>query len=817
MRIQLKCGADGRRLAVEDHPTINGIDYLEVLMKPQSGIIYRPLLLVYCFKEITAFDERNVKIDGGVRIKNIKAEWVQRADVITKFLTTDEQGEINKIDQSKRKNVLVIRPNNDGDFSTYILRLIRSVDNQELPPVDFDVLLSQIDFSFKVECPVEFDCTQQQECPPEVLQEPVIDYMAKDYASFRRLMLDRLAMINPDWKERNTADLGIVLVELLAYVGDQLSYYQDAVATEAYLGTGRSRISVRRHARLLDYSTHDGCNARAWVCIEVNENGNGKELPEKTKLLTGSSNEDIVIDEGDLEKVLSEGAKVFETMHNIKLYSAHNEMHFYAWGDSDCCLPSGATRATLTNTDNALKLKVGDVIIFEEVRSPTGGEDDEDPSHRQAVRLTRVKPTIDELTNTSVIDIEWDQEDALQFPLCICTEKEPEPVSIGRGNVVLADHGYTFSESLTDTSLGRKFRPRLSRKPLTYKGPPFDASSSAASAFNYDVQEAEPDILVDGEDEEGAWKPIRDLLSSDRFACEFVVEMENDGTAQIRFGDGKQGMNPQSNVDKDPPSLSTIYRIGNGREGNVGAESITRIVIPITFNANDITKIRNPMPAQGGRDPEKLDEVRQNSPEAFRTQERAVTESDYTEVLMRHHEVQKAATMIRWTGSWHTVFVTIDRYGGREVDEDFKTGIRNFLNSYRLAGYDVEINAPSFIPLEIQMSVCVDQNHFREEVKEALLEAFSNRDLPDERQGFFHPDNFTFGQSVFLSKIYEAAMKVDGVGSIVITKFRRRGRSDEKELEEGVIKIGSYEIAQLDNDPNYPDKGTIEFIVEGGR
>ena len=36
-------------------------------------------------------------------------------------------------------------------------------------------------------------------------------------------------------------DVGVMLVDLLAYVGDQLSYYQDAVATEAYLGTARQR------------------------------------------------------------------------------------------------------------------------------------------------------------------------------------------------------------------------------------------------------------------------------------------------------------------------------------------------------------------------------------------------------------------------------------------------------------------------------------------------------------------------------------------------------------------------------------------------
>ena len=137
----------------------------------------------------------------------------------------------------KKNRVLAIRLNTEGDFSTYTLTLIRSADMPELPPVNFDSILSKIDFSFKIECMRDFDCKSEKECPPEVLHEPTIDYMAKDFASFRRLMLDRLSVVMPDWKERNPADIGVVLLELLAYVGDHLSYYQDTVATEAYLGT----------------------------------------------------------------------------------------------------------------------------------------------------------------------------------------------------------------------------------------------------------------------------------------------------------------------------------------------------------------------------------------------------------------------------------------------------------------------------------------------------------------------------------------------------------------------------------------------------
>ena len=76
-------------------------------------------------------------------------------------------------------------------------------------------------------------------------------------------------------------DIGITLVELLAYVGDYLSYYQDAVATEAYLETARQRISVRRHARLVDYVFSEGCNARAWVCVGTAANSTLRSAPSR--------------------------------------------------------------------------------------------------------------------------------------------------------------------------------------------------------------------------------------------------------------------------------------------------------------------------------------------------------------------------------------------------------------------------------------------------------------------------------------------------------------------------------------------------------
>ena len=73
-----------------------------------------------------------------------------------------------------------------GDFSRYLLRLVASA-GVAAPPVGIDPALAQIEFSFKVDCPSDFDCKPDAACPPVVAKAPAIDYLARDYQSFRRL------------------------------------------------------------------------------------------------------------------------------------------------------------------------------------------------------------------------------------------------------------------------------------------------------------------------------------------------------------------------------------------------------------------------------------------------------------------------------------------------------------------------------------------------------------------------------------------------------------------------------------------------------
>lgn len=804
---QYHCGELHRRQAVVEDGTLNGIDFVEVATLDQFK------LRLGLLKSAAALTPDNFRIEGGVRITGIRVVSI-----------AGQPGKVLTLTVSAR-----------GDFSNYTLRIVAAADT-DAPPTGFDPQLSAVGFSFKVACPNDFDCKSDSDCPPVRVPEPEIDYLAKDYTSFRRLMLDRLSALMPNWRERNPADVQVTLIELLAYVGDHLSYQQDAVATEAYLGTARRRVSLRRHARLLDYQLAEGCNARAFVALTVNAAADGKILPRISPLSTRLP--DLPPLAATLPPDAARHAVVFETLHDLTLIGAHNEIAFHTWSDSACCLPRGATRATLKN--DGLALQPGDLLLFEEICSPdTGLAVDADPTHRHVVRLETVKlgPAIqDPLDKQLIAEITWRTEDALPFPLCLTARIEVgdakaklTTVAVARGNIVLADHGRTVTDGTlnpaTVPSEGN-FRPMLPLADLTF-ATPYDHSAvvvkddltgaietvePAANAFAFSEGGALPAIVLADTDE--SWFPQRDLLASDRFAAEFVVEMETGGIAQLRFGDDQLGKRPTTGTE-----FALTFRTGGGTAGNLGADALRHIFADeVTFLPESITAVRNPLPARGGTAPESFDQVRQFAPQAFRRQERAVTEADWAEVAQRFPGVQRAAARFRWTGSWHTVFVTIDRIGGVTAARDprFKTALRAHLERYRLAGYDLEISDPVYVPLDLVLLVCVKPGYFRSDVLAALHRVFSRQEFADGTRGFFHPDNFTFGQSLYLSRVCAAAMAVTGVASVELKKFQRWGLPANHELDNALIPAAPLEILRLDNDRNFPENGKIEFELHGG-
>lgn len=881
--------------------SLNGLDYVEVVSDDQCT------LQVYFLGKAPekAIEEVNVRIEGGRRITRIHV-----IDV-----------DLHRDDDPERDDYMTVTVDTPGDFSTYTLRLVELDGHDHGHPKHrrfpgFDARYDHVEFSFKAGCASDLDCKTDGNCAPVVYETPQINYLAKDYASFRQLILDRLAITIPGWQERHVPDIGIALVEVLAYAGDYLSYYQDAVATEAYLDTARQRVSVRRHARLVDYAIHEGCNARTWLFVQVSDDITATTTPgikaQDIYFITGYNDaldtSDAMLNDYVVQQFPVDSYEVFEPVTDsadqpLGLYKAHDEIRFYTWGDQDCCLPRGAISATLQDYEHGtdpdedesayleeeveesedeeedeedepqigqerqekqpstpkpakervLRLKKGDYLFFEEVRgAKTGLPEDALATHRHIVRLTNVQPAKDHLYDNNVLDIEWAAEDALPFPLCISGMgrapecKQLQNISIARGNMLLVDHGRTVKpagdqetveaddpliycegegEPADVTIRAKAFHPVLSMAPLTFSQP-LRANTPATQLLTQNPRQAVPQITLTstlppeqtppGEncDAPIAWFARPDLLESSGEERDYVVEMDNDGYAHLRFGDNELGRAPEANE-----SFTCVYRIGNGPAGNVGPESISRIVFRNNDKPDGVTLVpRNPFAAAGGTLPEPLAEVKLFAPRAFRDElERAITADDYAKLAQMHPSVQRAAASLRWTGSGYDVLVVIDPLGTEVLSPGLRKTIEQHLEQYRRIGYDVLVEQAEYVPLDIAMTVCVQPHQLRGHVKADLLKRFSNGVLSDGTLGFFHPDNQTFGDSIAASKLIALAQAVPGVMSVSIDKLERFGEGPNQELHNGILPISPLEIAQLDNDPSFPEHGKLTFTMKGGR
>jgi hypothetical protein len=836
--MDMTCQTDVRRDAVRSRPERVGLDYVEV-DSDDRHVLYA-YFLGGLPKELAVNRpgiERHVRVEGGDRITGLRV------------IDVDPQ----PAPSSDRDSVLVVRVDRPGDMSRYTLRLV-DIEN-------LDARYDEASFSFAICCPSDLDCKPRAECAPATLDEPQLSYLAKDYASFRQLMLDRLAVLMPEWTERHAADIGITLVELLAYVADQLSYYQDAVATEAYIGTARQRISIRRHARLVDYALHEGCNARAWVHVEVSGD---VELPaDRVAFITGrdalEKGQPVAIAAEALSELASGSYELFEPLvaagTTLRFKRAHNEIHFYTWGNRECCLNAGATHATLRDAwvvpsenegqlERALSIAIDDVLIFEEARgAKTGVEADRDPERRWAVRVTRVTPGEDPVFATQggrpipVLEIEWAVEDALPFALCLRSlGRAPdcayiEDVSVVRGNVVLVDHGRSLDpEPLPPVPSGidetccecegqpspirrrpARFRPALASWPVVFREP-LAPITPAARCLDQDPRAAVPQVrLID--EAAATWWPRPDLIASTPEDRVFVVENDNAGASHLRFGDGELGRQPLAGSQ-----LVAHYRTGGGARGNVGAEAIARIVLEqLTLTGIEI-KVRNPISARGGTAREPIEEARHFAPLAFRAQRlRAIIAADYAELAARNTKLQRASARLVWTGSWYEADVAIDPLAKTAAGAALIDAVAGDLHRYRRMGHDVHVQWARYVPIQLSLEVCALPGYDPGHVKAALLERFGNRVGTNGARGFFHADELSFGESIHGSRIVAAAQAVTGVECVTVTALHRRFAKPNREIENGLLPLASYEIAQLDNDPNHPERGQLQITVKGGR
>jgi hypothetical protein len=725
---------------------------------------------------------------------------------------------------------IVLTLDKSGDFSTYTLTVSGP---------DIDPFFGSAKLRFRLACDDAFDCRTAVEQPvPPVGPAVAIDYLTKDYSGFRQALLDFVPTRLPGWTERSEADLGIMLLELFAATADTLSYEQDRVANEAFLATATQRRSVADHLALIGYQMDDGASASTFLQFQVSASqqlaAGFKVSNDRSRVLSSG------FKGGDAPGSNDESIVVFETLADARLDKAHNQMTLYDWGNTDCCLPRHALSAALVGTLDGLR--IGDYLLFD------GGS-----GQRDIVRLSSlpkvlavapvasppaVSPPVSPPAVGVVTVLTWSPTTPLSRDYCV---KD----TVVRGNVVPATHGETVFETLRSLTEQQRAqvnaeiaaRPALQRVPRQRlklgKAPlaHLDAATLALAALPQQPAQDEAGdftspiprgistlhLQVDGE----PWVEKTSLLEGRADDPIFRVEIDDAGEATALFGDGVFGRRLPETA-----AVTATYRVGGGAIGNVGADTLT---LPQPGDPGPwFNSVTNPLPATGGRDLESRDHARRTAPPGFHQPLVAVSSADYQRAATSFLDaggraaIQRANADFRWTGSWLTVTLSVDPLGTEGLTPDLRQELLNHLENKRLVAYDLDIQGPIYLPVDLMIQFCTAAGSQQNDVQQSLSRALSNSDLPDGAKGFFHPDNFSFGDNLYVSRIYAAVMAVPGVQSAQITRLAalhsaQPERETTANLARGFLAAGLDQVIRLDNDRNFPQNGTLVLMPGGVR
>lgn len=743
------------------------------------------------------------------------------------------------------RNVMRLVTQSPSDFSIYRFK----INDRRIDPFYNDV-----PFSFKAGCKSDLDCKPPaHECPPDEEVDFPVNYLARDFWSYRRALLDFASLRYPDWTDRLEADAGVMMAEVMSALADEMAYYQDRIGREAYLETATQRRSIRRHTRLVDYTVHDGLGATVWLDVTVKPANGGVANP-----LIPAGTDVFAVSDNGLQIDFEIGQGIEEVLAGVG-YSvdvARNEFLPHLWDEDQTCLPVGTTAlyiqghrlADLPLLDSPSGKKAGKWMLLK--TTPTNPSQ---PARAQMVRVIKVTQDHDPVLNADITLLEWEDEQSLlfEFDLTILTV---------RGNMVPASAGKTFTsyfivdsntEALTVAQLNA-FRPYAVDTVVERTGhddtfsPRFTLPGSQLSPLVFggkDTATAKPEIALREVKYNGTswvpngafWQPKRSLLglnSSGPESREFILD---DGSWQrvvgyqrigeefqhrdyatnngftICFGDGEFGRIPDRGK-----VFRVDYRLGGGRQSNVAAGSLAAsgdVLAVLPF----IQTITNPLPAALGLDAETPAEIQQLAPEAFRAVAfRAVRPEDYAEAAERLPWVQKAGAVFRWTGSWLTAFVTPDPKGKVVLDAQDRLALVQQLDRFRQAGREVHVMNPEYANMDLKIDVCVSPDAYPGEVKVRVLIALFGEKGIRAKEGYFSPNRFTFGTLLQRSTLEAAIQAIPGVKAVERIQFRRRGWFGWQEFTGLAYNPGSNVIIRVENDPLHPDRGSLNLCTHGG-
>lgn len=693
-----------------------------------------------------------------------------------------------------------------GDHSPYTIRLLNGGDDPLHP------FFAEAQFTFFIDC-------ETGDCHPstllatvEPLQPPAIDARYKDFRGFMRMLSEWVRVANPDWADLAPASQERMLMELLAHQGDMLSYYQDRVANEAFLATASQRHSLRQHATLLGHPVYEGEAAQTMLAFETTVAG---FVP------AGLSVEN--------RRLHGERVVIFYVRERTRIDPANNSaaLTIAAWpGAASATIPADASTLLLWGQGSALLAGMPFAFV--------------QGDWSQVVTLTRVR----------LLDLPGWVADPSQplatvpRPLTEIQFQPPLERALRPWDAAVPLRLYT---NLAGASHGARRVSWINPSPAPTPGDPVPAPDDIILPLNrrnsivvavprggvmvsqlraFEVPEGPviherdasgrsvPVIGVFVDDE--LWTHEPHLHQSQSFDTHYSAGADNSGQLWLEFGDGVRGRD----IEVDPTTgrplvpIRLVYRIAEPLDGNCARDTLTEVVAPVEagFAGLGVVSISNVTPGTGGRRKDSLDEIREGVPMSLRhgRLERAVALADYAAIARTVPGVSRAAAKALG-GPFNTVLVLIDADNEAMLTVELRDRVWQRLEETRMAGREHFVAPAEYVPLRVELILCIQPEFLRHQVRDRVLAQL--RPGTDERPGYFHPDNLSFGQDLEAGDLMAFVQSVPGVRSVKVTAFCRL-KAQVVTVEDRIL-FGSTEVARLDADEDFPENGVLKLSVVG--
>lgn len=261
------------------------------------------------------------------------------------------------------------------------------------------------------------------------------------------------------------------------------------------------------------------------------------------------------------------------------------------------------------------------------------------------------------------------------------------------------------------------------------------------------------------------WTYVPHLVTSGPYDQVFTLLVDGNDVTTIVFGDGANGAIPAAGA-----TITATYRIGGGVVGNVAAGTLSSVVTSVPAGLS----VTNAAAATGGADEESTDSIRENASANFGTQSRAITLDDFANLAVSVPGVGKASAVQSITNA---ITVYVAPQGGGGVDGGgaptsalitLMTTVSNTLQNAAPAPATVSILGPTYVPINITVTVHVANNYRDDRVSAAATAALTD---------MLSFDNVIFADTVSTADIQLALAQVAGASWTDISVLDQFGGS----------------------------------------